>query len=94
LKLIKGVKVSTMNIGNCQTRSTSGARAGLGGGSNGVPGEIGELPLELQAKLLRVLQMKEARPVSREEAVPVSVRLLASTSRRPDGDGGAGTVQE
>jgi two-component system response regulator HydG len=43
--------------------------------------EIGELPLELQAKLLRALQVKEARPMGGEEAAPVSARVLAATSR-------------
>jgi two-component system response regulator HydG len=43
--------------------------------------EIGDLPLELQAKLLRALQEKAARPVGGEEVAPVSARVLASTSR-------------
>jgi DNA-binding NtrC family response regulator len=43
--------------------------------------EIGDLPLELQAQLLRALQRKAARPVGGEERAPVSVRVLASTSR-------------
>jgi two-component system response regulator HydG len=43
--------------------------------------EIGELPLDLQAKLLRALQEKEIRPVGATHSVPISARVLAATNR-------------
>jgi DNA-binding NtrC family response regulator len=43
--------------------------------------EIGELPVDLQSKLLRALQEKEFRPVGGTKAVPVDVRVLAATNR-------------
>jgi len=43
--------------------------------------EIGELPLDLQSKLLRALQEKEVRPVGANHALPISARVLAATNR-------------
>jgi len=43
--------------------------------------EIGELPTDLQAKLLRAIQEKEIRPVGSVKRVPIEVRILAATNR-------------
>lgn len=43
--------------------------------------EIGELPLSLQVKLLRVLQESEIRPVGDSKHTRVNVRVLAATAR-------------
>ncbi len=43
--------------------------------------EIAELPLELQAKLLRVLETRSVTPVGGREAIPVDVRIVSATHR-------------
>jgi len=43
--------------------------------------EVGELPVDLQAKLLRAIQEKEIRPVGSTRRTPINVRILAATNR-------------
>src|SRR5256884_444205 len=52
--------------------------------------EIGELPLALQAKLLRVLQESEVRRVGDQKTRRVDVRLLAATAKDLAAEAGAG----
>ena len=43
--------------------------------------EVGELPVDLQSKLLRAIQEKEIRPVGSTRRIPINVRILAATNR-------------
>jgi len=43
--------------------------------------EVGELPVDLQAKMLRAIQEKEIRPVGSTKRIPINVRSLAATNR-------------
>ena len=56
--------------------------------------EIGELPLELQAKLLRVIQEGEFERVGGTATLKTDVRLVAATNRRLDEEVKAGRFRE
>jgi DNA-binding NtrC family response regulator len=43
--------------------------------------EIGEMPIEMQVKLLRVLQERKVRPVGGDEEVPFEARVITATNR-------------
>jgi transcriptional regulator with PAS, ATPase and Fis domain len=63
-----------------------GEHGGLFGAADGgvlFLDEIGELNLELQAKLLRVLQEKRMRRVGAAKDAPVDVRVIAATNQSP-----------
>tara|TARA_R110001583_G_scaffold115807_1_gene266415 strand:- start:131 stop:1480 length:1350 start_codon:yes stop_codon:yes gene_type:complete len=43
--------------------------------------EVSELPIEMQAKLLRVIQEQTVRPVGHEQELPINVRILSASHR-------------
>ncbi len=56
--------------------------------------EIGDLPLPLQVKLLRVLQDREVRPVGSSQAAPVDVRIMSASHRDLEAAVAEGTYRE
>ncbi len=56
--------------------------------------EIGDMPLSLQSKLLRVLQFKEFEPLGSNETIKVDTRVLAATARNLEDDVKRGKFRE
>ena len=56
--------------------------------------EIGELPLDMQVKLLRALQESEIDPVGAKRPVKVDVRIVSATNRDPEAQEKAGAFRE
>ncbi len=75
----------------------SGARRGLFAEAEGGTlflDEIAEMPVELQAKLLRILQDGRVRPVGANREIQVDVRILAATNRALEERVDAGLFRE
>ena len=56
--------------------------------------EIAEMSLEMQAKLLRVLQERTIRPVGGSRELPVDVRIVAATNKRLEDQVSSGRFRE
>ncbi len=56
--------------------------------------EIGELPTDMQTKLLRVLQQRTVTPAGSHEEVPVNARVIAATNRDLSREVGEGRFRE
>ena len=56
--------------------------------------EIGELPLDVQAKLLRVIQERAVTPLGAVKSIPIDVRLVAATHRDLEAMVRRGTFRE
>jgi DNA-binding NtrC family response regulator len=72
-------------------------RRGLFLSANGgvlVLDEIGDIPMSVQTKLLRVLQEREVRPVGSSKSIPIDVRILAATNRALEARIAAKTFRE
>ncbi len=75
------------------TQARTGLLAAAGGGTVFLD-EIGELPVELQAKLLRALQEREVRPLGSNEPAPMQARIVAATNCNLEAAVEKGTFRE
>ncbi|MEM9692710.1 MAG: sigma 54-interacting transcriptional regulator, partial [Myxococcota bacterium] len=56
--------------------------------------EVGEMPLSMQAKLLRALQDQEVTPLGSDDPVAVDARIVAATNRKLDDEVASGAFRE
>ncbi len=56
--------------------------------------EIGDMPVALQAKLLRALQERQVRPVGSTQTIDIDVRLISATHRNLEAEMAAGNFRE
>ncbi len=56
--------------------------------------EVGEIPLLIQAKLLRVIQEREIQRLGSNETIPIDVRLITATNRDLEKEISAGNFRE
>jgi len=83
---IPGTLFSSQLFGHVKGAFTGASAAALGcfraaeGGTIFLD-EVGELDLELQSNLLRVIQERRVTPVGSHESIPIDVRIVAATNR-------------